>query len=49
MLELQFFQANVFNRCINEFGKAIWSPTSLSPAEMAVKRHIANFGSDHDT
>ena len=38
MLELQFFQANVFNRCINEFGKAICSPTPSSPAKAAVKR-----------
>jgi hypothetical protein len=47
MLEIQFFQTNVFNRCINDFRKAICSPTPLSPAETAVKTHIANFGSDH--
>ena len=37
MLELQLFQANVFNQCKNEFGKAICSPTPLYPAETAVK------------
>ena len=37
MLKLHFFQANVLNQLKNEFGKAICSPTPLSPAETAVK------------
>jgi hypothetical protein len=37
MVELQFFEGNVFNQCKNEFQKALYSPTPLSTAEMAVK------------
>ena len=36
-----------YKKCINEFGKAICSPTPLSPAETVVKTPHANFGSDH--
>ena len=41
MLELQFFQANVFNHCKNKFEKAICYPTPLS-LMLNIKNFLSN-------